>query len=133
MDRNQYPGMNFELVYQNVIHVQGAVVYMPVDTDPQLLVSCKFSFMDIYNDFFSGWNNYICDITFTFIATVILWYHNMESMCKEWLLFNARWAIFQPYHGENKLPFDEMIMMIFVFILEQHTEFDFYSATSLKQ
>lgn len=56
--------------------------YMPVDTDPQLLVSCKYSFMDIYIQSFSGWNNYICDITFTFIATVILWCHNMESMCK---------------------------------------------------
>jgi hypothetical protein len=27
----------------------------------------------------------------------------------EWLLFNAKWAV-QPYHGENKLHFDEMMM-----------------------
>ena len=34
-------------------------------------------------------------------------------------------------HGENKLHFDEMIG--FRFVLDQHTELDFYSASSLKQ
>jgi hypothetical protein len=29
---------------------------------------------------------------------------------KEWLLFNANSAIFQLYHGENKLIFNEMMM-----------------------
>jgi hypothetical protein len=28
----------------------------------------------------------------------------------EWLLFNANSAIFQLYHGENKLIFDETMM-----------------------
>ena len=28
----------------------------------------------------------------------------------EWLLFNANSAIFQLYHGENKLIFNEMVM-----------------------
>jgi len=28
----------------------------------------------------------------------------------EWVLFSANSAIFQPYHGENKLVFNEMIM-----------------------
>jgi hypothetical protein len=28
----------------------------------------------------------------------------------EWVLFNANWTIFQPYHGENKLIINEMIM-----------------------
>jgi hypothetical protein len=28
----------------------------------------------------------------------------------EWLLFNAISAIFHPYHGENKLIFNEMMM-----------------------
>ena len=27
------------------------------------------------------------------------------------MLFNANSAIFQPYHGENKLSFNEMMMM----------------------
>ena len=45
----------------------------------------------------------------------------------EWLSFNAKWTIFQLYHGENKLLFDEMT------ILDQHAELDFYSASSLKQ
>ena len=43
----------------------------------------------------------------------------------EWLLFNTNSAIFQLYHGENKL--------IFRFVLDQHAELDFYSASSLKQ
>jgi deoxycytidine triphosphate deaminase len=29
----------------------------------------------------------------------------------EWLLFNTNSAIFQLYHGENKLIFDEMMTM----------------------
>ena len=29
----------------------------------------------------------------------------------EWLLFNANSAIFQLYHGENKIIFNEMMMM----------------------
>ena len=46
----------------------------------------------------------------------------------EWLLFNANSAIFQLYHGENKLIFNEIR-----FVLDQHTELKFYSASSLKQ
>jgi hypothetical protein len=48
----------------------------------------------------------------------------------EWLLFNAKWAIFQPYYGENKLHFDDDDVR---FVLDQRTELDFYSANSLKQ
>jgi len=29
----------------------------------------------------------------------------------EWLLCNAKWTICQLYHGENKLHFDEIMMM----------------------
>jgi len=50
----------------------------------------------------------------------------------EWLLFNANSAIFQLYHGENKLIFqwddDETH-----FVLNQHAELDFYCVISLKQ
>ena len=45
----------------------------------------------------------------------------------EWLLFNNL-AIFLLYHGENKLIFNEVS-----FVLDQHAELDFYSASSLKQ
>ena len=27
------------------------------------------------------------------------------------MLFNAKWAIFQPYHGENKLLYNEIVIM----------------------
>jgi len=36
-------------------------------------------------------------------------YHH-DHVWSEWLLFNANWAIFQLYHGENKLIFNEMMM-----------------------
>ena len=32
------------------------------------------------------------------------------SFVCEWLLFSAKWAMFQLYHGENKLIFNEMII-----------------------
>jgi hypothetical protein len=39
---------------------------------------------------------------------IINWLINRVS---EWLLLNANSAIFQLYHGENKLIFNEMMMM----------------------
>jgi len=44
------------------------------------------------------------------------------------LLFNANSAIFQLYHGENKLVFNEVRI-----VLDQHADLDFYSDISLKQ
>ena len=32
----------------------------------------------------------------------------MTKRMSEWLLFNTKWAIFQQYHGGNKLYFDEI-------------------------
>jgi len=43
-------------------------------------------------------------------------------------LFNANSAIYQLYHGENKLHFNHVC-----FVLEQHVQSDFYSAISQKQ
>jgi hypothetical protein len=45
-------------------------------------------------------------------------------------LFNANSTIFQLYHDENKLIFNEMIVRL---VLDQHAELNFYSASSLKQ
>jgi hypothetical protein len=44
---------------------------------------------------------------------VLLLIHNLMPLfiiVSEWLLFNANSAIFQLYHGENKLIFNEMMM-----------------------
>jgi hypothetical protein len=41
------------------------------------------------------------------MAPVMSW-----DTLKESLLFNAKWAIFQLYHDENKLQFDEIMMMM---------------------
>jgi len=49
------------------------------------------------------------------------------------LLFNANSDIFQLYHGENKLIFNETMMIRSAFVLDQHAELNFYSASSLKQ
>ena len=49
----------------------------------------------------------------------------------EWLLFTANSAIFQLYHGENKFQWDDDDEVRFV--LDQHAEYDVYSASSLKQ
>ena len=53
-----------------------------------------------------------------------------ENDVNEWLLFNAKWEVFQLYHGENKLRYAEM-MMISLFVLSQHAKLDFYSTISL--
>ena len=37
------------------------------------------------------------------------WASFEHILFSEWLLFNANWAIFQLYHSENKLHFDEMM------------------------
>ena len=41
----------------------------------------------------------------------------------DWLFFNANSAIFQLYDDDD----------VVCFVLDQHTELDFYSASSLKQ
>ena len=46
--------------------------------------------------------------------------YNRYSMI-QWLLFNANSSIFRLHHGE------------FRFVLDQHAQLDFYSASSLKQ
>ena len=48
----------------------------------------------------------------------------------EWLLLSANSAIFQLYHGENKLILNEMVM---VSLCTRPTRCDIYSASSLKQ
>ena len=50
-----------------------------------------------------------------------------------WLLFNAKSGIFQLYHGEKKLMFNEIDDVV-CFVLDQHALLDFYDgASSLKQ
>jgi hypothetical protein len=47
-----------------------------------------------------------CIMSIFFVITV----HLYKDTKSEWLLFNANSAIFQLYHGENKLIFNEMLM-----------------------
>jgi hypothetical protein len=51
-------------------------------------------------------------------------------MLSEWLLFNVKWAFCQPYHDENKLHFNDMMMML---ICTRPTRLIGNSATWLKQ
>jgi hypothetical protein len=41
----------------------------------------------------------------------------------------SKWAVFQVYHSENKLRFDEHAC----FLQEQYAELDFYFTSSMKQ
>ena len=55
----------------------------------------------------------------------------VEYRLIEGLLLNANSAIFQLYHGENKLTFqwdDDDVH----FVLDQHAELELYSPSSLK-
>jgi hypothetical protein len=57
----------------------------------------------------------------------------ISEWVSEWLLLNGNSSIFQLYHCENKLIFNEMMMSEVRFVLDQHAELEFYSAISLKQ
>ena len=46
---------------------------------------------------------------------------------------HQKWAIFQLYHGENKLNFDEMMILMSALYLTNMVNWSFYSASSLKQ
>jgi len=46
---------------------------------------------------------------------------DIHVIVSEWLLFNAKWAIFPIYLGENELHFDEMTMVLMpTFLLDQY-------------
>ena len=54
------------------------------------------------------------EVTPSLINFVFMFLSNAKTMScvmSEWLLFNTNWAIFQLYHGENKLIFNEMMNM----------------------
>jgi hypothetical protein len=50
-------------------------------------------------------------LQFLSIDLWILIIHLWSDWISKWLLFNAKSAIFQPYHDENKLHFNEKMMM----------------------
>ena len=75
------------------------------------------------------------------MAAILNWYQShkflnawscLAVIVNEWLLLNAKWAIFQIYDGKNKLHFDEMMMMMMMSTLYEACRF-FYSVSSLKQ
>jgi len=69
----------------------------------------------------------ICIISVTILQTCtsqetcIIKYHLHQApvWVSEWLLFNAKWAVFHLYHDENKILFDDM--MIFI-LLEEYAK-----------
>jgi hypothetical protein len=44
----------------------------------------------------------------------------------EWLLFNAKWAMFELYHGKNNYHFNDVSCVLY-----KHAQLDFYSTSSL--
>jgi hypothetical protein len=69
-----------------------------------------------------------------------LWYSNSYLCCSSfaklhlnvWLLVNAKWAICQLYHVENKLYSMRCWSSWYFFVLDEHPQLDFYSANLLK-
>jgi hypothetical protein len=47
------------------------------------------------------------------LCTSLNWSEWVSEWVSEWLLFNANSAIFQLYHGENKLIFNEMMSALY--------------------
>jgi len=59
--------------------------------------------------------------------------YKFQKRVSERLLFNTSSAFFKQYLSKNKLTVNEMIDDEVCFILDQHAELGFYSASSLKQ
>ena len=59
-------------------------------------------------------------------------YHksNMSEWVSEWLLFNAKWVIFQLIVRISYIQWDDDDVC---FVLDQHAQLDFYSPSSVKQ
>jgi hypothetical protein len=79
----------------------------------------------------------LCDFIYLFVpfCLLLIWFcavpcgrQSTMILVSEWLLFNAKWAIFQLYHGKNSLRVNDMMMMI---ALDQHVYC--HCAKSLKQ
>jgi hypothetical protein len=43
---------------------------------------------------------------------------NSKFRVSEWLLFNAKWEIFQPFHGETQVTFNWPLVYIVLFIFQ---------------
>jgi hypothetical protein len=86
---------------------------LPITTDPVFFPSemCVFYLTLLLNT-----DDPIVIVMYMFY----LYFHKLQGIQRvsEWLLFNANSAIFQLYHQENMLIFNEM--MEFHFVLDQH-------------
>jgi hypothetical protein len=70
-------------------------------------------------------------------TTISKQHKNLNQQLSEWLLFKAKWEMFQlhvhVYHGENKYFLIWWVHNNACFLLDQHAKLDFYSDSSLKQ
>jgi F0F1-type ATP synthase membrane subunit c/vacuolar-type H+-ATPase subunit K len=74
-----------------------------------ILVMCEWTYM-------YGLILVMCEGTYMYGLILVMcegtyMYGLIPDVVSEWLLFNIKRAIFQLYCGENKLYFDEMMMM----------------------
>ena len=72
-----------------------------------VLIQYFFLFYEICI-FLTGYIDFIYNLL---MIKPVLCDHLLEHWVSEWLLFNTNSAIFQLYHGENKLFLDEKMMM----------------------
>ena len=61
----------------------------------------NFCRVDDVRDGVSYVSRYANQILFSFHSWFLYNLLKMKRVSEWWLLFNAKWAIFQPYHGEN--------------------------------
>jgi hypothetical protein len=68
------------------------------------------------------------------LATIFIWIFLSETLerVNVWLLFNSKWAIFQLYHGENKLHSEDNDDDV-CFEPDHHVLLDFCNTSLLKQ
>jgi hypothetical protein len=46
------------------------------------------------------------------VDEIFFYLHLITKWVSKWIFFNAKWAIFPLYRGENKLHLDEMMLMM---------------------
>ena len=80
------------------------------------------------------WSIYIHDLNFVvpLIRYISMNLINVSEWVSEWVMFNAKSAICQLYHGENKLLFNKMMIDYEIrLVSDQHAELDFNNGSSL--
>jgi hypothetical protein len=98
---------SIHMIWQSVLLVETIRIHGKISLK-SLTSLCRFIFIYLC-PFISCKSNRPQFCYFWGIRQVTLNISMLKIAC--WLLINVKWAIFQPYHGENKIHFHERSMM----------------------